>query len=406
MMYEITVTGIVQGVGFRPFVYRTAHRYHLKGYVQNRADAGVRIVVQGDHDNVKSFVREIRENHPPLARIYNIKVTNYENVPSGQFDDFSIKKSSQEIEDGGSVIPPDVSICDNCLVELRDPKNRRHDYFFITCTDCGPRYTTIQGLPYDRPNTTMIDFPMCRECTREYLDPLDRRFHAQTIACKVCGPKVQLVYRRDSPVCNNCAHSSYDELLEFDITAPCRECPPDVWIAGGAEKYHCKDPIREAGRLIEEGYIVAIKGNGGFHIATSTLNDRPLQRLRTRKERGNKPFAVIARDLDAVRSFANVTEYEEELLTSYIKPIVLLKKKKEYHLSDLIAPGVDRIGTMLPYTGMHYMLFAGVKEPAFVMTSANPPNEPIITENSLAMKKLGDIVDFFLVHNRRIAEGG
>lgn len=404
MMSEITVVGIVQGVGFRPFIYRIAPKYNLKGYVQNRADAGVRIVVEGNDVSVKSFVKEIRENHPPLAQIYDIVIRNYTNVNSTQFEDFSIQKSSLEIETGGSIIPPDVSICDNCLSELRDPKNRHHDYFFITCTDCGPRYTTIQSLPYDRPNTTMTDFPMCNECIREYLDPLYRRFHAQTIACKTCGPKVQLVYRATSPVCDKCVHSSYEDLLQFDITAPCRDCTPDIWLAASSERYQCDDPIREAGRLMEEGYIVAIKGNGGFHIATSTQSDKPLERLRTRKERGNKPFAVMARDLEAIKSFADVSRYGEEILTSYIKPIVLLKKKKEYYLSELVAPDIDRIGTMLPYTGMHHMLFDKVKEPAFVITSANPPNEPIITENSLAMKKLGDIVDFFLIHNRRIAQ--
>ncbi|MDE2588328.1 MAG: carbamoyltransferase HypF [Patescibacteria group bacterium] len=393
----------MQGVGFRPFIYRTAHKYSLRGYVQNRADAGVKIVAEGKEENVKRFINEIKESHPPLAKIYDIKV-NYENTNSNQFEYFSIQKSSSDTDRGGSIIPPDVSICDSCLAELCDPKNRRHDYFFITCTDCGPRYTTIQGLPYDRPNTTMVDFPMCDDCNREYHDPLNRRFHAQTIACKVCGPKVLLVNRASSPRCTMCVHSSYEDLLEFDITAQCRDCPPDAWIYGSAERYECDDPIREAGKLIEEGYIVAIKGNGGFHIATSTLNDKPLEKLRARKERGNKPFGVMAKDLQTARSFAQISEDEERLLTSYIKPIVLLKKRRDSILSSLIAPDIDRIGTMLPYTGMHAMLFDRVREPAFVMTSANPPNEPIITENSLAMKKLKDVVDFFLIHNRKIAQ--
>ncbi|MFQ5999634.1 MAG: carbamoyltransferase HypF [Candidatus Bathyarchaeia archaeon] len=364
MRAEIKVSGIVQGVGFRPFVYRVAVKNGLVGYVRNRGDAVVEIVVEGKKNNVKSFLKGLRDEKPPLARIYEM-TANYAK-DEGKFEKFSIIKSSEDIELSGSVIPPDVSICDECLRELRDPKNVRYNYFFITCTNCGPRYTIIERLPYDRLNTTMQNFQMCDFCSREYKDPSNRRFHAQTVACPKCGPRVYLTTNKGEP-------------LEHE------------------------DPIREAGRLLEEGYIVAIKGNGGFHVATATTKSEPIARLRKVKHRAQKPFAIMARDIDAVKSFAEVSRKEAELLTSYIKPIVLLRKREDCYLSELISPGLHNIGVMLPYTGLHAMLFDKAREPAFVMTSANPPNEPIVTENVEAIKKLGSVVNFFLFHNRNIA---
>jgi hydrogenase maturation protein HypF len=362
---EIKVSGIVQGVGFRPFVYRTAVENALAGYVRNRGDAFVEIVVEGKDENVKAFLRDLRQKKPPLARIHDVKTKFLEG--KNEFDRFSILKSSGEVEFSGSVIPPDVSICEACLRELRDPKDKRHDYFFITCTDCGPRYTIIEGLPYDRPNTTMKQFRMCPFCRREYVDPSNRRFHAQTVACPVCGPKASLADREGKVA-------------------------------------RSKDPIREAGKLLEEGNVLAIKGYGGFHVATATTMDEPIVRLRAVKHRSQKPFAIMARDLETIRSFAEVSQKEAELLTSYVKPIVLLNKSSAYCLSDLIAPGLHNVGVMLPYTGLHYMLFDGVREPAFVMTSANPPNEPIVTDNDEAVRKLGSVVDYFLFHDRLIAQ--
>jgi len=362
---EIKVNGIVQGVGFRPFIYRTAVKNRLAGYVRNRGDAGVEIVVEGNEDNVKRFINELKNNKPPLARIYNITAKYSED--RSEFEKFTILKSSEDVEFSGSVIPPDVSICDECLKEMYSSKNRRHDYFFTTCTDCGPRYTTIRTLPYDRPNTTMLEFPMCPTCQKEYTNPIDRRFHAQTIACRQCGPSVYLT--------NN-----------------------------SGEKLDSKDPIRETGRLLEKGYVVAIKGNGGFHVASATTRDEPISRLRKVKHRREKPFAIMARDLATVKTFAEVSSKEAELLTSYIKPIILLNKGKDYYLSDLVAPGLHNVGVMLPYTGLHFMLFDNVKEPAFVMTSANAPNEPIVVDNDDALEKLGSTVDFFLFHNRMIAQ--
>ncbi|UCF59143.1 MAG: carbamoyltransferase HypF [Candidatus Bathyarchaeota archaeon] len=364
MRAEIKVSGIVQGVGFRPFIYRIAVKNGLVGYVRNRGDAVVEIVVEGKKNNVSQFLKDLKDEKPPLARIYDL-TTNYRGN-EGNFEKFTIVKSSEEVELSGSVIPPDVSVCNECLKELRDPKNERYDYFFITCTNCGPRYTIIRKLPYDRLNTTMQDFQTCDFCSREYKDPSNRRFHAQTVACPKCGPKAYLT-------------TNDGEFME------------------------CEDPIRETGKLLEEGYIVAIKGNGGFHVGTATTRSEPIARLRKVKHRTQKPFAIMAPDLETVKSFAEVSPREAKLLTSYIKPIVLLKKRDNYYLSELVSPGLHNVGVMLPYTGLHAMLFDKVNEPAFVMTSANPPNEPIVTENAEAIKKLGSVVDFFLFHNITIA---
>jgi hydrogenase maturation protein HypF len=361
---KIKVTGIVQGVGFRPFIYRTAVKNGLKGYVRNRGDAGVEILLEGKGKSVKNFLGDLREKKPPLARIYEIMTSPLKG--KNEYENFTILKSSEEAELLGSVIPPDIAICDECLRELRDPKNPRYEYFFITCTNCGPRYTIIEKLPYDRENTTMRDFPMCSFCEGEYTDPLNRRFHAQTVACTRRGPKAYLTTRKG-------------ELISS------------------------KDPVREAGRLLCEGFIVAVKGYGGFHVATATTKDEPLVRLRKVKHREQKPFAIMARSLEAAKSFIMVSPKEAELLASYTRPIVLLKKSKEYYLSSLISPRLHNVGVMLPYTGLHYMLFDEVDEPAFVMTSANPPNQPIIKGNEEALRRLGDTVDYFLFHNRQIA---
>jgi len=362
---EVRVTGIVQGVGFRPFVYRAAVRNGLVGYVRNRGDAGVEIVVEGGKGDVERFLEDVTERGPPLAQIHRLTTTYAED--RNEFVGFRILDSSDEVELSGSVVPADVSICDDCLRELRDPSDRRHGYFFITCTNCGPRYTAIERLPYDRPNTTMRDFPMCDPCLREYRDPSNRRFHAQTVACSRCGPRAYLMTSEGQPV-------------------------------------ECRDPIREAGRLLGEGRLVAVKGNGGFHVAAAATQDEPIGRLRRTKHRAQKPFAIMARDLEAVRSFAEVSPEEASLLTSRIRPIVLLRKSGEYYLSGLVSPGLHNVGVMLPYTGLHVMLFDGVPVPAYVMTSANPPSEPIVTENREALERLGPVVDYFLLHDRAIAQ--
>jgi len=362
---RLIVKGIVQGVGFRPFVYRIATAGTLVGFVRNLGDAGVEIVVEGTPDSISSFMTQLQTERPPICRIHQVDATYPPDT--GEFREFQILESDESRFHAGSVIPPDIAICDNCLRELRDKSDRRHDYFFITCTDCGPRYTIIDALPYDRPRTAMRDFEMCRDCSREYKDPSNRRFHAQTVACAKCGPSVILVGR-------------------------------------GGNRVDLDDPVREAGRLLERGHILAIKGNGGYHLASSTRLTEPIIRLRKTKFRVHKPLAVMARDLEAARSFAEVTPAEAELMTSYVKPIVLLRKRSDFDLSEQIAPGLHNIGVMLPYTGLHSMLFDETSERAFVMTSANPPNEPIIKDDEEALARLRDVVDYFLVHNRRISQ--
>ena len=365
MRAEIKITGIVQGVGFRPFIYRTATANNLKGYIRNRGDAGVEIVVEGKEQDVKCFLRDLEKKKPHLSRIYETLV-HYTN-DRGNFTKFNILKSSETKKLTGSIIPPDIAICNECLEELRNPRDARHNYFFITCTNCGPRYTVICQLPYDRKHTTMQNFEICEFCKKEYTNPANRRFHAQTVACPKCGPQAYLTTNKGQPVPH-------------------------------------EDPIREAGHLLEEGHILAIKGYGGFHIATATTRDESILRIRQVKHRAKKPFAIMARNLEIVRTFAKVSSKEAEILSSHAKPIVLLDKAESYFLSELIAPNLHNIGVMLPYTGLHVMLFDQAKEPAFVMTSANSPSEPIVTHNIEALKKLGSTVDYFLFHNREIAQ--
>lgn len=362
---RILVKGVVQGVGFRPFIYRAASERGLRGYVKNLGDGTVEILVEGGDGALNSFIDDIRYRRPPLSKIYELKIEEAESTAA--LSAFTILESSKRGFESGSIIPADVSICGECLRELYDPKNRRFRYFFITCTDCGPRFTAIEDMPYDRPNTTLAPFPMCEECRREYTDPLNRRFHAQTIACSSCGPKVFLVDKTGEPI-DGC------------------------------------DPIEEAAKLIDEGFIVAVKGNGGFHLAAATTDSKPILRLRRSKHRAQKPFAIMAKNIQVVKSFAEVSKKEEELLTSHIKPIVLLKKSERYYLSEEIAPGLHNIGTMLPYSALHSLLMNSTREPALIMTSANPSGEPIIVDNEEAVRRLSGEVDYFLLHNRRIAQ--
>ena len=364
MRVKLNVTGIVQGVGFRPFIYRIAVANGLTGYVLNRGDAGVEVLLEGDTQQIERFMHDLTAQKPPLAQID--QVTKKELSGKQEYSHFAIFKSSQEAERSGSIIPPDVAICNQCLKELRDPKDPRYEYFFITCTDCGPRFTMIERLPYDRENTTMREFPLCGFCQKEFDDPTNRRFHAQTVACPTCGPKVYLTTNKGEPV-------------------------------------QTSDPVRTAGKLLSEGRILAVKGYGGFHIASSTVLEKPLLRLRETKHRREKPFAIMAKNLQAAKVFAEVSSKEQELLTSPSRPIVLLNKNKNYNLSPLVAPHLHNVGVMLPYTGLHYMLFDQVADAAFVMTSANPPNQPIVKDNKEALKTLGETVDYFLFHNRKIA---
>ncbi len=365
MRVKLGITGIVQGVGFRPFIYRIAVKNGLAGYVRNLGDAGVEVLLEGATNQIEGFFADLPVLKPPLAQIEHVTRTNLSGP--NQYPNFTIHQSSSTAEQSGSVIPPDVAICNQCQKELRDPKDPRHNYFFITCTDCGPRFTIINRLPYDRENTTMREFPLCGFCRREYADPANRRFHAETVACPTCGPKAYLTTNTGEPV-------------------------------------ESSDPVRLAGRLLSEGSVVAVKGYGGFHLAASAVLEAPLLRLRQTKHRSEKPFALMAKSLAAAKTFAEVTPKEEELLASPQRPIILLNKSPRYCLSPLVAPHLHNVGVMLPSTAMHYMLFDEVAAAAFVMTSANPANQPIVKDNLEALRILGGTADYFLFHNRQIAQ--
>ncbi|WP_456482747.1 carbamoyltransferase HypF [Methanopyrus sp.] len=362
--WRIRVRGIVQGVGFRPFVYRLCTEMKLDGHVRNLGSE-VEIVVKATRDELEELIRRLKKEHPPLARVREVHAEETEeDVGSG----FRIVESG-ESEDVELQIPPDAPVCEECLEEIFDPESRRYLYPFTGCTNCGPRFTIIEGIPYDRDNTTMVDFPLCEECRREFEDPKDRRYHAQVVCCPRCGPRYRLL-------------DADGEVVE------------------GEEL----EAIREACELIEEGKIVAIKGIGGFHLACKTTEDEPVAELRERLGRPQQPFAVMSGSLDDVRTFAEVDGTAEDLLTGPVRPIVVLPKREPFPLSELVAPGLHTVGVMLPYTGLHHIMFERfLSEPAIVMTSANPPGEPMAIRNSDALKRLRGIADYYLVHDRRIA---
>ena len=356
---RIRVGGIVQGVGFRPFIYRLASERNLAGYVLNDP-AGVDMEVEGRLDAVSAFLTAIVKERPPRARVDTLSA-HFVDIENGA--GFTIRES--EVTAGRAVlISPEIATCDDCLRELRDPSDRRFGYPFINCTNCGPRYTIIRDIPYDRAKTTMDVFKMCPECRAEYEDPMNRRFHAEPNACWVCGPAVVL---RD----------------------------------GSGVEVPCGDPIGRAADLLAEGKIIAVKGLGGFHLAVDASDDEAVRRLRERKHREEKPLAVMARDVDAVGSFARVGPEEAALLCDSARPIVLLRKRADSPLSEWIAPGNRNVGVMLPYTPVHHLLLARDFR-ALVMTSGNISEEPIAIDMDDALARLGGIADYYLDHNREI----
>lgn len=357
---RIIVTGIVQAVGFRPFIYRIAKKNKLNGFVRNIGNA-VEISVTGEEDDIHWFISEIKNDHPPLAEIDNIVV---EEIDKKEFFEFEIVESKPKFLATDSMIPSDIAICNECLRELFDPKDRRYGYPFTVCTNCGPRFTIIKGIPYDRKFTTMVKFPMCKSCNGEYTDPLDRRYHAEPIACWDCGP---LVFLLDS------------------------------------EEKEVSQDLSEVTKLVDEGNIVAIKGIGGFHIACKTSDDEVVLKLRKKLNRMEQPFAIMAKDLDSIKKFAEIDEIEKNEIESISRPIVVLNKKDPFLLSDYVAPGLHTIGVMLPYSGLHHLLMKNTRELAWIMTSANFPGEPMITSQDEAIKRLSGVADYFLVHNREIA---
>ncbi len=354
MFVRIKVNGIVQGVGFRPFVYRIACNLGLKGYVLNLGDAGVEIEVEGGEERIEEFIHLLHEKKPPLARIDEVFVEKGEEKG---YKKFEIRKSKDERRNGTSIIPPDISICDECIVDMVK-QERRKNYFFVTCTNCGPRFTIIKHLPYDRPNTTMDEFEMCNDCKKEYTDALNRRYHAQTIACRNCGPEIFLQYEN--------------------------------------EEIKGEEAIWKAAELLNEGKVVAIKGIGGYHLSCiATEGGEAVGRLRNMLGRRQKPFAIMVKDIEMARDIAYVSREEEKILSSYVKPIVLLNKRKEL---KHVAPHLHNYGVMLPYTGIHIMLFKKVRHP-LVMTSANYPGLPIChTEDEIEEMA----ADAILFYNRKI----
>jgi hydrogenase maturation protein HypF len=348
---EVTVFGVVQGVGFRPFIFRLAKRSGYKGWVKN-IGFGVEIRVESaEPTDFHDFLEAIKKEKPPLARIERI---TSEPARFLGCDDFQVQKT----ESGESFvfISPDISVCENCRREMSDSRDRRFRYPFINCTDCGPRYTIVKALPYDRPQTTMAGFKMCPLCAAEYQDPSDRRYHAQPIACPICGPSVTL-----------------------------RHAKTDKEVAGG---------IPKAAALIKKGKILAVKGLGGFHLVCDPLNPNAVRRLRKIKARERKPFALMARDLKTLEKYVRSSSEEKNLLLSPFRPIVLLKKKKDI---PLIAPHLDEIGLMLPYTPLHYLLLEDI--PLIAATSSNEKDAPIIKDEEEGIDRL---CDYVLSHNRPI----
>jgi len=357
--YFIRVKGIVQGVGFRPFIYSLALKYQLSGYVLNDT-SGVRMEIEGPEGHLNSFLRQIKNNAPPLTIIETIE---RKELPLSGYRQFQIKKSREE---RNKFIPlsPDISLCPDCLRELLDRDNRRFEYPFINCTNCGPRFTITQDIPYDRSRTTMKNFRMCTDCQDEYDNPADRRFHAQPNACPVCGPQIELYQN-------------------------------------GRKEIITSQPLEETVHLLREGKIVAVKGLGGFHLACDATNVSAVKKLRKRKYREDKPFAIMVPNLESVKSFCPISPEEEKLLTSPRRPILLLSKKADCSLPREIAPHHKYLGVMLPYTPLHYLLLRKIERP-LIMTSGNVSDEPIVYKNKEAFSRLGKIADFFLIHNRKI----
>ncbi len=355
----IKVNGIVQGVGFRPFVYNLALKHNLTGFVSNTS-AGVHIEIEGSPTAINNFSTELRSDPPPLSVIADIKEISILIQNDANF----IIKPSDGNESVSTLISPDMAVCDDCVKELFDPKDRRYRYPFINCTNCGPRYTIIDNIPYDRPFTSMRHFKLCPDCQSEYDDPTDRRFHAQPNACPVCGPQVTLTLKDGN-------------IVETD------------------------DPIVETIIALKKGNVVAIKGLGGFHLAVDANNENAVKTLRQRKGREEKPLAVMVRDLQTAERLCEISEDERKLLTSQQSPIVLLKKHANYTLAESVAPNNDRLGVMLPYTPVHHLLLDAELK-MLVMTSANFCEEPICIDIDEAEKRLNAIADYFLNHNRDI----
>ncbi len=372
---EINITGIVQGVGFRPFLFNLARSLNLYGIILNRGNAGVRCILQGDSNGINKFLEDIKLNKPKISYIENFIVKEIETYK--KYINLRIEKS----EEGRGVsltLPPDIAICNSCLIDMHNEDLKKYyNYPFIACAVCGPRYTTVKELPYDRERSTMVKFPFCKEakpesCVAEYSDFQNRRFHAQTFACAVCGPNYQLYDKEKNAIKTD----SIEEILK--ITA----------------------------KRIREGEIAAIKGIGGVHLVCLANDDKTILKLRRRKgKRKNKPFALMVPDLNIIEDYLKISNKERELLASFRRPIVLLEKSRNFsgsNISEFVAPGLNNVGIMLPYSGIHYLLFDHIGKQPLVYTSGNKSNIPMAIENEKIFDQLNNLADFFLLHNRPI----
>jgi len=362
---RLLVRGLVQGVGFRPYIFSLAARRALRGRVSNNA-AGVLIDVEGEDEAIENFIKEITSNPPPLSLIESIE--RNDSLDPAHYSDFCIVESESS---GEKLVPiaADTATCQDCLKELSDSRDRRYRYPFINCTNCGPRFTIIEGVPYDRAQTTMRDFGMCAECRAEYDNPLDRRFHAEPTACPLCGPTLSLI-----------SADGCDVVVD----------------AEGMD-----NAINRVRRLLSKGKIIAVKGIGGFHLACDAQSAGAVERLRQRKHREDKPFALMASCVDVIREYCIVSKTEEELLSTARRPVVILEKKSGAVLPQAIAPRMNTLGFMLPYSPLHHLLLENLDCP-LVLTSGNVSDEPICYEDGEAIERLHGIADYFLLHNRRI----
>lgn len=377
----ITVKGTVQGVGFRPFVYKLALNYNLKGWVNNNSE-GVYIDIQGSYNDISNFLYDLEFNSPPLSKITSLSFIE-KNLTS--YKNFSIKESDT-LTNKITFISPDIALCDDCLADISSPKNRRYKYAFTNCTNCGPRFSITKDIPYDRDKTTMNSFIMCTSCNEEYKNPLDRRFHAQPNACSDCGPSIWI----EDTLGNKLL--SHRNLHTNDTNKYVQE------------KNYDFDPIKFAQDNLIDGKIFAIKGLCGFHLACNALNSDAVDTLRKRKNRPHKPLALMFKDLDTVHKYVTLSDIEKETLTSKEKPILLINKRSILcdNFPQTIAPNVNTLGIMLPYTPLHHILFMDSDLDVLVMTSANMNSLPMEYENTIAKSTLSHVVDFFLFHDRDI----
>lgn len=359
--FFIKVKGIVQGVGFRPFVYNLAIKHDIKGWVNND-EKGVNILLYAQEESIENFILELKSNSPILAKIDSIRIRKI--TKKQEYKSFEILDSSTS-KNKTTIISPDISICEECIKDINDMNNFRYNYSLTNCTNCGPRYSIIETIPYDRCNTSMKEFKLCQNCQEEYENSANRRYHAQPVSCEVCGPNATLYNKNNIVISNNI------------------------------------EAIKKTAELLDKGYIIAIKGLGGFHLMCDATNDNIVNKLRVVKNRPTKPYALIFNNINTIKRYTKINIIEEEILTSKERPIVLVNKKENTIISKFVAPNVNKLGCFIAYTPLHYLLFRYINKP-LVATSANLKDEPIIRTKEEIIDKLEDVIDFVLDYNREI----